>query len=115
MACKHCGACEMDPGFMDRIEALRAAYGGAIRVSSGYRCRSHDRAVKGGGAHALGVAADLVVMGPEAWKLLCHAFTLGFRGVGVQQSGAMGKRFIHLDMAGDPYSRPYVWSYGERK
>jgi uncharacterized protein YcbK (DUF882 family) len=111
--CKHTGKNGMQEGFMDRLQALRTAYGKPMKVTSGYRDRSHPmEAVKAvPGAHSSGQAVDLAVGGQDALKIIRLALDLGFTGVGVNQKGF--GRFIHLDdlPAGGRLPRPAIWSY----
>jgi zinc D-Ala-D-Ala carboxypeptidase len=108
--CSHCGKVDMQPAFMARMQQLRNMYGKPIVISSGYRCPEHpiEAAKATPGVHAMGIAADVVVSGTDAYEILKHAFTLGFAGIGVQQKG--GGRFIHLDIMRS-VPRPNVWSY----
>ena len=108
--CTHCGANQMTPAFMEKLQALRSIYGKPMRVTSGFRCAQHPIEAKKAkpGAHASGCACDIGVEGREAYQLLRFAFELGFTGIGVNQKA--GSRFIHLDtLEGGP--RPNVWSY----
>ena len=108
--CSHCGKNEMQPDFLQKLQALRSVYGKSMRVTSGYRCPDHPIEAKKAapGAHASGCACDIGVEGQDAHRLLKLAFAAGFTGVGVQQKGS--GRFIHLDtLEGGP--RPNVWSY----
>jgi zinc D-Ala-D-Ala carboxypeptidase len=107
MACKHTGKCEMDPGFMSRLETLRERFGAPLVVTSGYRDPSHPEEAKKAepGTHAQGIAVDLAVRGADAVRLLELALPLGFRGIGVQQKGQT--RFLHLDTR----QTPAMWSY----
>ena len=111
--CSHCGANEMKPEFMDRLQQLRTAYNKPMRITSGYRCPKHpiEAAKDKPGAHASGMAADVGVQGVEAHRLLQLALELGFTGIGVQQKGT--GRFLHLDLipASVDFPRPTVWSY----
>jgi uncharacterized protein YcbK (DUF882 family) len=108
--CSHCGTVDMQPEFLEKLQALRSEYGVPMKITSGYRCPKHPvEAVKAApGAHTKGCAADIAVQGTDAYKLLRLALAAGFTGVGVQQRG--NKRFIHLDTLNDP-PRPNVWSY----
>lgn len=112
-SCSHCGANEMRVEFMDRLQNLRNAFNKPMSVSSGYRCPRHpiEAAKAKPGAHASGMAADILVHGADAHRLLQLALELGFTGVGVQQKG-MG-RFLHLDTLPNSSDtpRPTVWSY----
>jgi len=108
--CTHCGANQMTPAFMSKLQALRIKYGKPMRITSGFRCAQHPIEAKKAtpGAHASGCACDVGVEGQDAYQLLRLAFELGFTGIGVQQKGS--SRFIHLDTLEQP-PRPNVWSY----
>jgi len=108
--CSHCGANEMQPDFMAKLQALRIEYGKPMRVTSGYRCAKHPVEAKKAapGAHASGCACDIGVDGADAHRLLGLALKAGFTGIGVQQKGT--GRFIHLDTLKSGL-RPTVWSY----
>ena len=108
--CSHCGKNEMQPDFLQKLQALRSVYGKPMRITSGYRCPEHPIEAKKAkpGAHASGCACDIGIEGADAHRLLKLAFAAGFTGIGVQQKGS--GRFIHLDtLEGGP--RPTVWSY----
>ena len=111
--CSHCGANEMKPEYMDRLQQLRTAYNKPMQITSGYRCPKHpiEAAKPTPGPHSTGRAADVSVQGADAHRLLQLALEMGFTGIGVQQKGS--GRFLHLDdisnASGSP--RPTVWSY----
>lgn len=108
--CSHTGLNEMKPEFMEKLQALRTAYGKPMRITSGYRHATHPVEAKKmkPGAHASGCACDVAVDGQQAYELLKHAFALGFTGIGVNQKTS--GRFIHLDTLEEP-PRKNVWSY----
>jgi zinc D-Ala-D-Ala carboxypeptidase len=108
--CSHCGKNEMRADFMERLQALRNAYGKPMRITSGYRCPEHPIEAKKAkpGSHASGCACDVGIDGPDAHQILSIALQLGFTGIGVQQKGS--GRFIHLDTLTSGL-RPTVWSY----
>lgn len=114
-ACKcGCNLVEMDKSFVLRLDNLRERLGVPLTVSSGYRCPQHNATVSNSGydgPHTTGRAADLKVMGHDAYRLLMRAGDVGFTGIGVAQSGQ--SRFIHLDdlQAHQGRPRPWVWSY----
>lgn len=86
---------------IQRLEQLRARGTGPIRIISGYRSISSNRAVGGAthSRHTFGDAADI----PTG---LCHvtaALDLGFTGVGV-----LGHWAIHLDVRPGPVT---TWTY----
>lgn len=114
LMCK-CG-CELLPeqDFMDKIEALRVAYGRSMTVTSAARCPAYNAKVSGTGRtgpHTTGRAIDIAIDRKAAWELLNLAVQFGFTGIGVQQKG--GGRFLHFDdlpnAPGQP--RPTIWSY----
>lgn len=109
-ACKHCGQNMMNPGFIDKLDAIRKEVGFPLRVTSGYRCPLHNQKVSStgpNGPHTTGRAVDLAVDRERALKLLAAALKGGFTGFGIQQKGS--ERFIHLDDLED--GRPTIWSY----
>ena len=105
--CRHCGRQEMKPEFMEKLQALRSAYGKRLSVTSGWRCPDHpvEKAKAHPGMHSTGLAADLGVDGADAVEVLRLALAMGFTGLGVQQKGA--GRFLHLDLR----SLTAIWSY----
>lgn len=110
--CKHTGKCPMHPDFMARLQRLRTAYGKPMKITSGYRDKTHPIEAKktAPGAHASGRACDVAIRGAEAVELLKLALELGFTGIGVQQKG--DGRFLHLDDIEDgTQPRPMIWSY----
>lgn len=113
MRCKETGELNILPSFMDRLQALRNAYGKPMPVSSGYRSKLHsmERQKRTAGTHAMGCAVDIAVSGSDALLLIELALQHGFTGIGVQQRGE--GRFIHLDDAPNaPHRlRPHIWSY----
>ena len=116
MKCKHSGLCDMDEGFMDKLEELRVVSNFGIAVTSGFRDTSHpveQKKERPSGAHTTGKAVDLAVSRKKAYIVLREAMRLGFTGIGVKQQG--DARFLHLDTIGDQDNfhvpRPTLWSY----
>jgi uncharacterized protein YcbK (DUF882 family) len=107
-----CGKADMDHAFMLKLQAVRDVVGPLV-VSSGYRCPEHNAAVSStglNGPHVTGQAVDVRCYGKKAHEVLMSACFFDFTGIGVQQEGAHGSRFIHLDtLTGGP--RPNVWTY----
>jgi len=92
--------------FGQKMDALRKVYGAPIHVTSWYRTPDHDRRIGGKGNHTGGWAADVLVS--DRYRLLKHAFEMGFYGIGVHRN------FVHLDMNetyNDAGKRPACWGY----
>lgn len=110
-----CGRCDMDVIFMDRLQALREAFGTPLPVTSGFRCPYHNAEVSTTGAngpHTTGRAADIRIARGGAFRLLGLVTKQGgFSGIGLKQHG--DSRFIHLDdlSAAPGRPRPTIWSY----
>ena len=102
----------MHPDFMERLQELRMVYGKPMKITSGYRDKTHPIEAKKAapGAHASGRACDVSIRGADAVELLNLALQMGFTGIGIQQKGE--GRFIHLDDIEDgTQPRPMIWSY----
>lgn len=113
LVCKcGCGRCEMDPAFMDALQALRNHYGRPMPVTSGYRCPDHNARVSNtglDGPHTTGRAVDVAVKrGLDAWDLAFLAMSHGFTGIGVSIRSGQKGAFLHLDRL---EGSGRLWSY----
>ncbi len=115
--CKCCRVLKIDDDFIETLQEIRNTYGKPMNVSSGYRCSAHPiearKVERGGkpGSHYSGKAADIACTGSDALTLLRVALSHDkITGVGVNQKGPHGARFIHLDTVVTT-PRPNVWSY----
>ena len=63
-----CRALAVDKVLVDVLEEVRTVFNKPVTVSSGYRCKSHNKSVKGGvtSVHLLGKAADIIIVGVPA-------------------------------------------------
>jgi uncharacterized protein YcbK (DUF882 family) len=116
LECSHCGQCMMNEQSLVRLDALRAAHGDPLLISSAYRCPDHNEAVSStgrDGPHTTGQAVDLLISGAAAFDIVARARLYGFRGIGVSQKGPHESRFVHLDDLDDAPGRPrpWLWSY----
>ena len=118
LACRcGCGRADMDPDFMQKLEAVRRMVDQPMAVSSAFRCPEHNQAVSSTGAdgpHTTGRAIDIRVSGHQAHRVLAFALRHGMSGVGVKQHGNHSARFLHMDDLEDdetPGPRPWIWSY----
>ncbi|MGB3627145.1 MAG: D-Ala-D-Ala carboxypeptidase family metallohydrolase [Henriciella sp.] len=92
-----------DAGFLDGLEAVRAALGGrALVVTSGHRCAGWNAAFGGAPlSRHKQIAADIALAGHDRFALLEEAEAAGFTGLG------LAKSFLHLDRR----ARPARWYY----
>lgn len=125
LACSCCGKNHFQHSTLQRLISTRIRYEQLLReagvksgfglvVNSGYRCPDHNEAKGYTQTHATGQAVDLRVAYNRAHYLLQAAFEKGWSGIGVNQKGAGGSRFIHLDdmpAVEGQIIRPTVWSY----
>jgi uncharacterized protein YcbK (DUF882 family) len=107
----------MQPDFLAKLDELRAAFGGPLIVSSGYRCPDRNAAVSTtgrAGPHTTGRAVDFLISGELAAEFVSLAMArASFWGLGIMQHGPHAYRFVHLDdLPNSPNSpRPRIWSY----
>jgi len=107
----------MDASFLKLVDQIRAEFGKPMTISSGYRCANHRVEARkekpGTGAHSTGKACDVLAAGGDAFKLLeIVAAQPEITGLGVNQRGPWGERFLHLDTVGaGALPRPTLWSY----
>jgi uncharacterized protein YcbK (DUF882 family) len=82
---------------MDAIQSLRRAVGRPFKITSGYRCVEHNKAVGGlrGSYHLAGLAVDIAVADSNfRWSVVTRSSEFKLNRVGVYSS------FIHLDAGG---------------
>ncbi len=105
----------MNPAFLIHLDELRQRCGFPFVITSGYRSPEYNARVSESGltgAHTTGKAADILVSGDKAYRLLQEAMNMAvFTGIGIDQKGE--NRFIHLDICtvADGLPRPIIWSY----
>ena len=109
--CQHTGNNLMQHPFMEKLEMLRKSVGRGIQITSGYRDKTHPIEAKKekAGFHADGIACDILANHVHALDIISKAYELGFKGIGVSQSGGFSSRFIHLDLR--DADTPVLWSY----
>ena len=112
LECRYSARCEMQSSFLEKLEAVRIDLGLPMILSSAYRDPLLHPAEKGKlkpGYHALGRAADVLVFGADALRLIEIALRHGMNGIGVSQSSKTphSERFVHLDDREDLM----IWSY----
>lgn len=114
-ACPCCGAVEMHPEFLQKLQALREEWGEPFSAvaGGGYRClKKNGRST---GAHLLGRAIDPDLPRESYFKFIQMAMKHGFTGIGVKSKRVKGvPRFqLHIDDMPEngPLFRPFVWTY----
>ena len=83
LKCKGTDECEMDEGFMKKLEVLRHEFNEPMIVSSGYRHESYNQVIGGAknSPHLYGKAVDIVISGKSAYRLMKLAIEHGFIGI----------------------------------
>lgn len=98
--CKHCGKLPekgMKTLLIVLLQLLRNKVGKPLVITSGYRCKTHNKNVGGAtnSQHLYGTAADVVIPGGWTGESLAKAAEeIGFDGIGIY------KTFIHVDVRG---------------
>jgi peptidoglycan hydrolase-like protein with peptidoglycan-binding domain len=96
--CGRCGGFPVEPSWelIDVLENIREHFGAAVSISSGVRCKTHNKNVGGAdeSQHLYGTAADIKVKGVSPSKVAAYAETLlpGTGGIGRY------KTFTHVDV-----------------
>lgn len=94
--------------FMQKLDNAREIAGVPFKITSGYRCQSHNATLpnsKSTSSHIKGVACDIHVKGSvERFAIVNGLIKAGFTRIGI------GRDFIHVDQ--DFKKPPYVmWAY----
>jgi len=92
--CSCCSKNEMDREFLDRLDKAREYAITPFVISSGFRCKSHNKSSGGTetSSHLKGLAADIVVKNSEQrYKILTGLINAGFNRIGIAIN------FIHVD------------------
>jgi zinc D-Ala-D-Ala carboxypeptidase len=100
LRCRCCGVALVDHHLIYKLQHARDLYGKPMRITSGYRCKKHNRAVGGvpNSYHTQGKAAD-VSCPAEDWDDMVAAFKeAGFERMGFYR----GQGFIHVDVGESP-------------
>jgi len=110
--CPCCGKVDMDPDFINRLQAVRTA----LRVpfkpvdGGGYRCTQYNETHYS--AHTEGKAIDPNLSPVHYPRFIQLALAYGFTGIGVKN--AKGQYQLHADTAlsiPNVRHRPAVWTY----
>ena len=108
-ACPCCKLSKINVEFADKLDAAREKSGIPFRVTSGYRCQKHNRAVGGkpDSAHTRGYAADIVAAtSRERYLIIKALLDVGFNRIGID----VKRGFIHVDCDPDK-TENLIWGY----
>lgn len=97
----------MDPHFLDMLDAIRDEAGIPFRINSGFRTPLHNKLVGGkhDSSHLKGLAVDIVSPDSSAMALIIiTAVQHGIKRIGI------GKTFVHLDIDAS-LPTPRIWLY----
>lgn len=92
------GSAPVDPRLVAGLQALRDMVGKPLTISSGFRCKRHNRAIGGAkdSLHTVAMAADVLV--PEGWTP--GAFAELAESIDVFRTGGIGvyPTWVHVDV-----------------
>lgn len=105
--CPCCRKNNMDEIFLEMLDEARDIAQVPFKITSGFRCENHNRAVRGvkNSSHTLGLAADIVVETNHLRLLIISALCkVGFIRIGI------AKDFVHVDV---DHNKPQetMWLY----
>lgn len=108
--CK-CGCQQNDisPVLVYRLDTARSTAGIPFIITSGYRCRKHNKNVGGviDSQHCNGNAVDIVWKDYHSLYLIINALLLaGFNRIGINYQ----KKFIHCDVS-ETKTHNIIWKY----
>ena len=102
-----CGLNNIDPHLVYLLDTLRKIISAPIIITSGCRCKEHNKLVggKNNSAHLKGLAVDIRVASDKyRYQLIRIALTMEFNRIGIS------KKFIHLDID-ETKTQDVVWLY----
>lgn len=104
--CPCCGQYQMDRAFIETLQFVREQYGQPIKITSGYRCESHNAAIGGvdTSAHRYGLAVDIACDNSAIRGRLLPVLCQHFNRIGI------GDGFIHVDVDPDK-PKNVIWDY----
>ena len=115
LSCSHCDKNHFDQKTLASLQGLRDAIKKPLKISSAYRCPTHNDSISSTGKegpHTTGQAVDIACSGKLAHEILSFAMIRSntWKGIGISQKGKHESRFIHLDTI-ESDMRPWIWSY----
>ena len=106
LACPCCGECEMDPLFMDTLQKIRTEIARPFRITSGYRCETHNKNIGGreDSRHLDGFAVDISIDGwwpTHLFELLFELTTITAEASNFGTGLGIYRHHIHFDLRDD--------------
>lgn len=105
VVCRCCGKYQNTPQFWEgifKLQELRDLIGQPLIITSGYRCPSYNKAVRGApqSNHLAGHAFDVIIPPNVSISQFIHlAKKVGFKGIGSYPK----QNFVHLDLGPERY------------
>jgi uncharacterized protein YcbK (DUF882 family) len=101
-----CGFDKVSMDLIDRLEHSRKATGLSYRISSGCRCKKHNKSEGGmfDSDHLTGEGADIQCLNSSARFVMLEDFIRRFKRIGI------GRSFIHVGIRTDN-PQQVVWLY----
>ena len=95
---KCCSTTKIDETLVKYLQKIRDHFGKSVKISSGYRCATHNKKVGGATAslHAKGQAADIYITGVKPSEIAKYAESIGILGIGLYETDKDG-HFVHID------------------
>lgn len=87
-----CSSTLINETLVEYLQKIREHFGKSIRITSGYRCETHNSRVgTAGSRHTKGDAADFTVSGVIPAEVAKYAESIGAKGIGLYSD------FVHID------------------
>jgi len=107
LKCSHCDEYVFNAEFLNILNRVRSLFNKPIYITSGYRCKEHNKAVggKANSAHTKGLAVDIKCENSlDRYHLMRIFLDLGINRIGV------GSDFLHIDVS-ENLPSPRMWTY----
>jgi hypothetical protein len=105
--CPCCGQNKMNKAFLYELDIARDRAGVSFKITSGYRCKKHNKAIGGvdNSAHTKGCGADIEIKNsPDRYKKIDALLGIHFNRIGI------AKTFIHVDND-SAKTEDVIWMY----
>ena len=99
--------CNMSQEILSMLDAARKIYGKPMRITSGFRTKTHNKKVGGveSSSHLKGLAADIACSeSRNRFDMIRALLEVGFKRIGVAGT------FIHVDIDKNK-SQNVIWTY----